>query len=68
MDVLERSQMAYENGSVLCSPTTVSMLLSFWSKKLKRADLDRDVPRAAVHDVGGQRGGEPDDERGRHHG
>ena len=44
VEVLERSQMAYENGSVLCSPTTVSMMLSFWSKKLKRGDLDRDVP------------------------
>jgi len=44
VDVPERSQMAYENGSVLCSPTTVSMMLSFWSKKLNRVDLDRDVP------------------------
>jgi len=44
IDVPERSQMAYENGAVLCSPTTVSMLLSYWSRKLKRPDLDRDVP------------------------
>ncbi len=44
IDVPERSQMAYENGSVLCSPTTVSMLLSFWSRKLKRPDLEQDVP------------------------
>ena len=29
INVPERSQMAYENGIVLCSPTTVSMLLSF---------------------------------------
>lgn len=42
--VPERSQMAYENGGVICSPTTVSMLLSFWSRQLKRPDLDRDVP------------------------
>jgi hypothetical protein len=44
IDVPERSQMAYENGSVLCSPTTVSMLLTYWSGKLRRPDLDRDVP------------------------
>ncbi len=44
IDVPERSQMAYENGDVLCSPTTISMLLAYWSKSLKRPDLDRDVP------------------------
>ena len=44
IDVTERSQMAYENGGVLCSPTTVSMLLSHWSRKLKRPSLDQDVP------------------------
>jgi hypothetical protein len=42
--VPERSQMAYENGKALCSPTTVSMLLAYWSAKLKRPELDRDVP------------------------
>lgn len=44
IDVLERSQMAYKNGDVLCSPTTVSMLLSHWSRKLGRPGLDCDVP------------------------
>ncbi len=44
IDVAEKSQMAYENGGVLCSPTTVSMMLGYWSQELKRADLDRDVP------------------------
>jgi len=44
IDVPERSQMAYENGDVLCSPTTVSMLLAHWSRELKETDLDRDVP------------------------
>lgn len=44
IDVLERSQMAYENGGVLCSPATVSMLLAHWSKQLKRPSLDQDVP------------------------
>ena len=44
LPVLERSQMAYENGNVLCSPTTISMMLDFWSKKLNRPELARDVP------------------------
>ncbi len=45
--VPERSQMAYTNGAVLCSPTTVSMLMSFWAAKLDRPELDRDVPEVA---------------------
>jgi len=44
IDVLERSQMAYENGDVLCSPTTISMLLSYWGGELERPGLDEDVP------------------------
>jgi hypothetical protein len=44
LDVPERSQMAYENGGVLCSPTTVSMLLAHWSRELNRPSLDHDVP------------------------
>ena len=44
IDVPERSQMDYENGGVLCSPTTLSMLLAYWSKQSKRPNLDRDVP------------------------
>ncbi len=42
--VPERSQMAYPNGGVLCSPTTVSMLMTYWSHALNRPDLDHDVP------------------------
>jgi hypothetical protein len=44
LDVPERTQMAYTNGAALCSPTTVSMLMGYWAKKLERAELDRDVP------------------------
>jgi hypothetical protein len=42
--VPERSQMDYPNGNVLCSPTTVSMIMTYWSKNLKRPELDHDVP------------------------
>ena len=51
--VPERSQMAYPNGKVLCSPTTVSMLMTYWSQQLHRPELDKDVPEivAAVYDA-----------------
>jgi hypothetical protein len=51
--VLERSQMNYPNGKVLCSPTTVSMLMNFWAEDLRRPDLDRDVPEiaSAIYDA-----------------
>lgn len=45
--VPERSQMLYSNGNVLCSPATVSMLLSYWSTTLHRPELDHDVPAIA---------------------
>src|SRR5439155_22212660 len=44
IDVPERSQMAYPNGSQLCSPTTVSMLMTYWARVLKRPELDHGVP------------------------
>jgi hypothetical protein len=47
LPVPERSQMAYPNGKVLCSPTTVSMLLTYWAQTLKRTDLDPPVPEIA---------------------
>lgn len=47
IEVPERSQMVYRNGKVLCSPTTVSMLMSYWSHELKRPELDEDVPKVA---------------------
>jgi len=44
IDVPERSQMAYENGGVICSPTTVSMMLAHWSRDMKRGAIDEGVP------------------------
>ena len=42
--VPERTQMAYPNGKVLCSPTTVSMIMTYWAQRLQRPELDHDVP------------------------
>jgi hypothetical protein len=44
IEVLQRSQMSYPNGNILCSPTAVSMLMRHWSDTLRRPELDRDVP------------------------
>ena len=52
LPVPERSQMVYPHGGVLCSPTTVSMIMAFWADKLRRPELDRDVPdiEKAIYD------------------
>jgi Peptidase_C39 like family len=52
--VPERSQMGYPNGKVLCSPTTVSMIMTYWSRRLKRPEIDHDVPEIvnAIYDSG----------------
>lgn len=55
LSVKERSQANYPEGiSEWCSPTSMSMLLSFWAAKLNRPELDYDVPEVArgVHDPG----------------
>lgn len=44
LPVPERSQMAYPNGGVLCSPTTVSMLLAYWAQERSRSEWEKDVP------------------------
>ena len=53
LSVPERSQMAYPDGNVLCSPTTVSMIMTYWSQKLKRPEMEHDVPEIvkAVYDA-----------------
>jgi hypothetical protein len=48
IDVPERSQMDYPNGNVLCSPTTVSMMMSYWSAHARQPAWDRDVPEVAA--------------------
>jgi hypothetical protein len=44
ISVPQRTQMAYPNGVALCSPTTVSMVMAYWARQLRRPELDRDVP------------------------
>lgn len=44
LPVPEKSQLAYPDGGVLCSPTTVSMMLGYWAEKLGKPELARDVP------------------------
>ena len=45
--------MAYPNGKVICSPTTVSMIMGYWAQKMHRSEIDRPVPEvvAAVYDT-----------------
>jgi hypothetical protein len=50
LDVPGRSQMLYPpDGGAWCSPTSVSMILAYWGKKLGRNDLVVPVPVAAEH-------------------
>jgi hypothetical protein len=53
LPVPERCQLNYPNGKVLCSPTTVSMIMTYWSQKLRRTELDHDVPDVveAIYDA-----------------
>lgn len=47
LPVPERSQMRYPNGNVICSPTTLSMMMGYWAAKLRRPELDEGVPAVA---------------------
>lgn len=50
LDVPGRSQLLYPpDGGAWCSPTSVSMLLAYWGKKLGREELVVPVPVAAEH-------------------
>ncbi len=54
LDVIGRSQNAYPDEKGWCSPTSISMVLNHWSKKLNRPELDLDVPQLvpAIFDKG----------------
>jgi hypothetical protein len=45
--VPQRAQDDYPNGGVLCSPTSVSMVLAFYAQKLHRPELDQDVAQVS---------------------
>ncbi len=49
-----RPQSIYPGGYVLCSPTSVSMTLGYWAKKIGQKQLDHDVPEVqkGVYDPG----------------
>jgi hypothetical protein len=53
ISVPQRTQMAYTNGVALCSPTTVSMVMAYWARQLRRPELDRNVPdiASAIYDA-----------------
>ena len=53
LPVPERTQVIYPEGvSAWCSPTSLAMLLAYWSERLGRPELAVDVPDVAraVHD------------------
>jgi len=48
LPVPERSQLSYPGGREWCSPTAVSMVLTYWSAILNRPELGVDVSRVAA--------------------
>jgi hypothetical protein len=44
LEVPQRCQGDYPNGSVICSPTATSMILAYWSQTLGQPVLDEGVP------------------------
>lgn len=54
LPVPEKAQHNYPNGNVLCSPTSISMIMNWLGKRLNRPELEMDVPDvvARIHDPG----------------
>jgi hypothetical protein len=48
VSVPELRQGEYEGGFAWCSPTSVAMVMDFWSETLHRPDLKRGVPEIAA--------------------
>ncbi|MDB6020714.1 MAG: hypothetical protein JWQ04_571 [Pedosphaera sp.] len=53
IEVPERRQAEYEGGGGWCSPTSLSMVLAYWSDTLHRPELNHTVPEvaAAINDA-----------------
>jgi len=49
IEVPQRAQGNYPNGGVLCSPTSLSMVLWHYANQLNRPELNRDVPEVESH-------------------
>ncbi|HEV2455638.1 MAG TPA: peptidase C39 family protein [Verrucomicrobiae bacterium] len=48
LPVVERSQQSYAGGNGWCSPTSLSMALSYWGNESNRADWKLDAPEVAA--------------------
>jgi hypothetical protein len=56
LEVPERRQAEYVGGGGWCSPTSLSMVLAYWSEQLHRPELNRTVPETAHAISDGPRG------------
>ena len=56
LEVPERRQGEYEGGGGWCSPTSLSMVLAYWSERLHRPELNQTVPDTAKAIADGLRG------------